>query len=451
MVCNDITVVLACSLESHNAALLRKRNDSIIPERSRSSREMTKQRAVETKIVRQFPEAKDGQGDRQFSHLLPSFLASIQHWTVFFRMPPRLNLFNARTAVPVLRHTSVSTPRRSIATTINIDRPTGHGLKTGISSSTRMHQRWKSSVSGGDHPEKPKNPTEDPLPHVSEEAAEITKIIDKKCDGTPASPELEQGTPISEILQRDKEAQKHMPKVMQDQIKSTNGTRSFSTSTHRSQKDLHAPGIVLDEQTAAVMANMISQVNQQAEELHAGIKFEPVEALPKTENFRTRYDSLLEQFTKLLMQDGKLSKAQKNMAFILDHLRTASPPQTNPKRPLLPGPPGPQLPLNPVLYLTLIVDSVAPLIKIRQQRGLAGGGASVQIPVPLALRQRRRTAIRWIIDSSEKRRDSNFAQRVANELVAVAEGRSGVWEKREQQHKLGIAGRSNLGLVGGRR
>jgi hypothetical protein len=102
-----------------------------------------------------------------------------------------------------------------------------------------------------------------------------------------------------------------MPKVMQDQIKSTTGTRSFSTSARRSQTDLHAQGNAFDEQTAAVMASMISQVNQQAEELHTGIKFDFVETLPKTENFRTRYDSLLEQFTKLLMQDGKLSKAQK--------------------------------------------------------------------------------------------------------------------------------------------
>ncbi|KAF7619119.1 SPX domain-containing protein [Aspergillus oryzae] len=366
-------------------------------------------------------------------------------------MPPRLNLFNARTAVPVFRQTSINVSRPSIATTINSNRSTRHGLKTGLSSSTPMQKRYNSSASGGDNSERPKAPTEDPLPHVSEEAAEISKIMDKKCDGTPASPELEQGTPISEILQRDKEAQKHMPKVMQDQIKSSTGTRSFSTSTRRSQAELHGQGKSFDEQTAAVMASMISQVNQQAEEFHDGIKFDPVETLPKTENFRTRYDSLLEQFTKLLMTDGKLSRAQKDMAFILDHLRTAPPPQPNPKRPLLPGPPAPQLPLNPVLYLTLIVDSVAPLIKIRQQKGIAGGGASVQIPVPLALRQRRRTAIKWIIDGSDKRRDSKFAQRVANELVAVAEGRSGVWDKREQQHKLGIAGRSNLGMVGGRR
>jgi len=140
------------------------------------------------------------------------------------------------------------------------------------------------------------------------------------------------------------------------------------------------------------------------------------------------------------------------MAFILDHLRTASPPQINPKRRLLTSLPPPQLPLNPVLFLNLIVDSVAPLIKIRQQKGIAGGGAAVQIPVPLAMRQRRRTAIKWILDAADRRRDSKFAVRVANELTAVAEGRSSVWEKREQVHKLGVAGRSNLKLVtpGGR-
>lgn len=264
-----------------------------------------------------------------------------------------------------------------------------------------------------------------------------------------ASPELEQGTPVAEILQRDKDALKHMPKVMQDQLKRSSGNRSFSTFTRRYQPDLQEQEVT--DPSVAVVANMINQVNQEVAELHPGLKFPAPESLPKTENFRERYDPLLEQFTKLLMRDGKLSKAQKNMSFILDHLRTAPPPQPHPKRRLLPGPPSPQLPLNPVLYLTLIVDSVAPLIKIRQQKGIAGGGAAVQIPVPLMQRQRRRTAIRWIIDASDKRRDSSFAQRVAHELVAVAEGRSGVWDRREAVHKLGVAGRSNLGLVTQRR
>jgi len=139
------------------------------------------------------------------------------------------------------------------------------------------------------------------------------------------------------------------------------------------------------------------------------------------------------------------------VSIILDHLRTSSPPNINPRRPLLGGPPAPQLPLDPVLYLTLIVDSVAPLFRIRQQKGIAGGGTAVQVPHPLNLRQRRRAAIKWIIDASEKRRDAQLAHRVANELVAVAEGRSGVWDRRDGQHKMGISGRANLGLAPRRR
>ncbi|EAW08299.1 mitochondrial 37S ribosomal protein uS7m [Aspergillus clavatus NRRL 1] len=354
-------------------------------------------------------------------------------------MPPRINLFTASKALPAFRPSTSS----SICSRLSINRPLA-------ASPVPAQRRWNSSKSDEkDVSERPKAPTEDQLPHISEEAAQMDKILHGKKYAAGSSPELEQGTPIAEILQRDEEALKHMPKVMQDQLKRSSGTRSFSTFTRRYQPELQ--GQDLPDPSAAVVANMISQVNQEVAELHPGLKFPAPETLPKTENFRTRYDPLLDQFTKLLMQDGKLSKAQKNMSFILDHLRTASPPQPHPKRLLLPGPPGPQLPLNPVLYLTLIVDSVAPLIKIRQQKGIAGGGAAVQIPVPLALRQRRRTAIRWIIDASDKRRDSTFAQRVANELVSVAEGRSGVWDKREAVHKLGVSGRSNLSMAMQRR
>ncbi|KAF4159971.1 hypothetical protein CNMCM6069_000477 [Aspergillus lentulus] len=356
-------------------------------------------------------------------------------------MPPRINLFTVGKALPGFRPSTSS----AVSSRFNINRP--HAAST-----VQAQRRWNSSKSEKkDELEGVKGPTEDPLPHVSEEAAQMDKILHGGCGKyeAAASPELEQGTPVAEILQRDKDALKHMPKVMQDQLKRSSGNRSFSTFTRRYQPDLQ--GQDLPDPSVAVVANMINQVNQDVAELHPGLKFPAPESLPKTENFRERYDPLLEQFTKLLMRDGKLSKAQKNMSFILDHLRTAPPPQPHPKRPLLPGPPGPQLPLNPVLYLSLIVDSVAPLIKIRQQKGIAGGGAAVQIPVPLMQRQRRRTAIRWIIDASDKRRDSSFAQRVAHELVAVAEGRSGVWDRREAVHKLGIAGRSNLGLVTQRR
>jgi small subunit ribosomal protein S7 len=140
------------------------------------------------------------------------------------------------------------------------------------------------------------------------------------------------------------------------------------------------------------------------------------------------------------------------MALILQHLRTSPIPTINPARPLLPGAPPPShLPLNPVLYLILAIDSIAPLMRIRAQKGAAGGGVALQIPVPLHLRQRRRTAVEWILAAASKRRNvgsgkGSFAQRVAQELIAVVEGRSSIWERRNAIHKLGVAARANIVL-----
>jgi small subunit ribosomal protein S7 len=60
---------------------------------------------------------------------------------------------------------------------------------------------------------------------------------------------------------------------------------------------------------------MIAQVTEQAHaaqhELAPGLKFPAPETLPRTENYRSRYEPLLEQFTKMMMRDGKLGIAEK--------------------------------------------------------------------------------------------------------------------------------------------
>ncbi|KAJ5629110.1 hypothetical protein N7528_002767 [Penicillium herquei] len=336
-------------------------------------------------------------------------------------MPPRLNLFAASRAATALRQSSAS----SVA-------PRGIALPLRFHSeqSASLQKRWNSSKdSKNTQPDEQKFPTQDPLPSVTEEAIQTSRIIEKEksCDGHPSAPELEQGTPVEEILQRDEKARKLMPKIMQEQFKKNGGSRSFSTSARSYLPEMENAELN-DQMSAAILADMIGQLdNKTAEGLPEGFKFEEPAPVTRAMNFRKRYDSMQDQFTKMLMQDGKLARAQKVC------------------------PPGSQLPLDPVLYLTLIVDSVAPLFRIRQQKGIAGGGTAVQVPAPLALRQRRRAAIKWIIDASNKRRDAQLAHRVANELVAVAEGRSGVWEKRDQQHKIGISGRANLGIAPRRR
>ncbi|KAL8982389.1 MAG: hypothetical protein Q9205_003088 [Flavoplaca limonia] len=273
-------------------------------------------------------------------------------------------------------------------------------------------------------------PNQEQLPHVSEEAASMNNITG---DGGPEIEE--QGTPVDEVLKRDKGSQAKAPKVMKEPMQppSPKGTRSFSTSTRPRQ------GAVISFEDSGLQTT--------------GHTFE-LPALPLAANMhmKYRYAPIVKQVTNLLMRDGKLSVAQRNMAMILNHLRTASPPSVNPDRPLLPGsPPASHLPLNPILYLTLAIDSVAPLLRIRAQKGMAGGGVALQMPVPLALRQRRRQAVMWILDSASKKPSrgsgrGGFAQKVAEEVIAVVEGRSGVWDRRGGIHKLAVSARANLNV-----
>ncbi|KAK4502101.1 hypothetical protein PRZ48_005524 [Zasmidium cellare] len=308
--------------------------------------------------------------------------------------------------------------------------------------------------------------------HVSEEAAKMAKIQGGQ------GPDIEgQGTPVQEILKNEKDTRQTAPKVMKEQAKQEGnatkpGTRPFSTLARRRAEvtpTTSSPGdAALDssmlptaEQQARHDAAVDASSNlQPAPEESKGHKF-PLPTMPLPSNLRKdyRYDPVVNQVTNLLMQDGKKSVAQRNMATILTILRTAPAPTYSEARPLLPGaPPASHLPLNPTLYLTLAVDSVAPLLRIRSQRGAAGGGVALQIPVPLGLRQRRRQAFEWILDAAVKRKSRGsgndmFAQKVAEELIAVIEGRSSVWEKRQGVHRLGTAARANLNhrAVTGRR
>ncbi|KAH0558942.1 hypothetical protein GP486_004433 [Trichoglossum hirsutum] len=315
-------------------------------------------------------------------------------------MPPRLNLLrSARTA---FTRSTPSLASRAVAPCVFRCVP------------AREH-------SDSEKPQhKPNGPSREVPPHVTEEAVALGKAYGE------GGPEIEQGTPVQEILKRDPKSLEKAPQVIREELgQNTGGKGRVASST------LEA----LDE--TEVMA--------------PGHNY-PLPELPLASNLnlKHRYDPIVQLVTSLMMKDGKLSVAQRNMSLILQHLRTSPPPSLNPERPLLPSAPPPShLPLNPTLYLMLAIDSVAPLLRIRAQRGAAGGGVALQIPVPLGLRQRRRRAVEWLLEAASKRRSrgsgkGGFAQRVAEEIIAVVEGKSTVWDKRGAVHKLGVSARANI-------
>ena len=119
---------------------------------------------------------------------------------------------------------------------------------------------------------------------------------------------------------------------------------------------------------------------------------------------------------------------------------------------LLGGPPASQLPLHPLLYLGLAIDSLAPLVRLRNERGQAGGGAGVVVPRPLRIRQRRRVAMVWIRDAADKRNmwqlgKGTRAHLIAQEIIAIVEGKSRLWEKRAALHKVAMTNRQHVGYV----
>jgi small subunit ribosomal protein S7 len=55
----------------------------------------------------------------------------------------------------------------------------------------------------------------------------------------------------------------------------------------------------------------------------------------------------------------------------------------------------------------------------------------------------------WILAAAQKKRSrgsgrGQFAQRVAEELISVVEGKSSAWERRTVVHKSGTSARANL-------
>lgn len=137
-----------------------------------------------------------------------------------------------------------------------------------------------------DKPSAPKPEETHYPPHVSEEAAATAKIT----GSTP--PEIEQGTPVSEILKRDPEAQKSAPQVLKKDLPGSK--RSYSTMVPAGGQQQQQP----------VEPRAVDDV-----EIHAGIphgaKFPlPDLPLPPTANLKKRYPPIVEQFTNMIMKKG---------------------------------------------------------------------------------------------------------------------------------------------------
>merc|ERR1711939_354395 len=223
-------------------------------------------------------------------------------------MPPRLNLYGASRSLAFRSRPSIISYQSRISPAV-------------------------SRRAFADEKTPPTGPNEETLGHVSEEAADMSKIKGE------TGPDLGQGTPVQEIIERDQESKEKAPEIVKEEIEKTKSQADAADTT--SFANLLALGQL---QNVATGGHATDPVN-------LGHKFGlPDLPLPSDGNLKYRYDPVVSQVTTLLMKHGKLSVAQRNMSFILNQLRTAPPPTTSPTHPLLPGAPPPNhLPLNPLV------------------------------------------------------------------------------------------------------
>ncbi|KAJ2794396.1 hypothetical protein H4R20_006239 [Coemansia guatemalensis] len=148
----------------------------------------------------------------------------------------------------------------------------------------------------------------------------------------------------------------------------------------------------------------------------------PVPVFTEAERTRQREDPLVSQLVNLIMRDGKKMQAETLVKDALLDIRK----HTN---------------SDPFKLLSDAIDLSAPLMDTRSAKV---GSKIIQVPRALNLRQRRRKAILWLLDSADKRGERHFPQRLSGELQAIVNGNSSVLPKKLALHKLVIESRSNI-------
>lgn len=94
---------------------------------------------------------------------------------------------------------------------------------------------------------------------------------------------------------------------------------------------------------------------------------------------------------------------------------------------------------DPVEIFRAAIQNVSPALEIRARRV---GGATYQVPVEVREERRLALAIRWLKKYASERRDRSMAQKLANEIMAAANGEGGAIKRRDEMHRMAEANRA---------
>jgi small subunit ribosomal protein S7 len=132
-------------------------------------------------------------------------------------------------------------------------------------------------------------------------------------------------------------------------------------------------------------------------------------------------NALLAKFINCVMKQGKKATAQKVVYDAMDIVA---------KR--LPGE-------DPVKIFTTALSNVKPHVEVRSRRV---GGATYQVPVDVATKRQQSLAIRWILETSRKKKGKPMCERLAEEFILASKREGGAYLTRENVHKMAEANKA---------
>jgi small subunit ribosomal protein S7 len=131
-------------------------------------------------------------------------------------------------------------------------------------------------------------------------------------------------------------------------------------------------------------------------------------------------DVMITRFVNNIMFDGRKQTAQSIMYGALDIIREKT------------G-------QDEVEIFRKALSNISPALEVRARRV---GGATYQVPSEVPESRRVALAIRWIKGAARQRRDKSMAQRLANELMAAANGEGTAVKKRDDMHRMAEANKA---------
>jgi small subunit ribosomal protein S7 len=131
-------------------------------------------------------------------------------------------------------------------------------------------------------------------------------------------------------------------------------------------------------------------------------------------------DLVVTKFVNSMMYDGKKSVSEHTLYAAFDRMKART------------G-------RDPVDMFHEALENVKPALEVRSRRV---GGATYQVPVEVRPERRQALAIRWIIQTAQKRSEKTMTERLAGELLDAANGRGAAFKKREDTLRMAEANRA---------